>query len=118
MLCEGGGREDFKIICGRGLIRTDADGGEFIAAALSICLQLKSLTSIGTQWVHRMKKHLHLVDVPFADLILRSICYNMFCNQDILMSPFDGNGLTDIENTEVYEAAYHLAGKNFLLKRR
>lgn len=64
-----------------------------------------------------MKKHLHLVDVPFVDLILRSIYYNMFCNQGILMSPFDGNGLTDIENTEVYEAAYHLAGKNFFLKR-
>lgn len=110
---EGGEREDFKIICGRGLIRTDADGGEFIAAALSICLQLKSLTSIGTQLVHRMKKHLHLVDVPFVDLILRSIYYNMFCNQNVLMSPFYGNGLTDIENTEVYEAAYHLAGKNF-----
>lgn len=75
---EGGG-EDFKIICGQGLIRTDADGGEFIAAALSICLQLKSLTSIGTQLVHRMKKHLHLVDVPFVDLILRSIYSIIIC---------------------------------------
>lgn len=78
----------------------------------------KSLTSIGTQLVHRMKKHLHLVDVPFVDLILRSIYYNMFCNQEILMFPFDGNGLTDIENTEVYEATYHLARNNFLPKSR